>query len=512
MALGPAADAFAAALRIPNLLQNLLGEGSLSASFIPVYSRLLGEGRDDEAGRVAGAVAGLLTALAGGLVVVAIVLARPLTVLLAPGFEGRRLDLTVDLMRITTGGLGLLVLSAWCLGVLNSHRRFFLPYVAPVLWNAAQIAVLAAAAFGDWSPRRAAVALAWGLVVGGALQFGVQALAVWRLAPDLRPSLGRGIPAVAEVRRRFGPAVLGRGVLQLSGYLDLVLASLLVTGAVAGLLSAQMLYGLPVALFATSVAAAELPEMSRPEGRLRLAERALAARRRTAFFVTFSTVAYLVLGEAIVGALFGWGAFDADDALMVALVLAAYSLGLPAVASSRIYQNTLYATGDTAGPARIAALRVALAAAVGVALMFPLDRIAVHGAVLGSVATEGGWFGPLGSGIRSGSPDPHLGAVGLALGSAVAAWMELALLARRCRTAVPGLPGPSAVMSRLAPATAVAVVVALAVRWGASGLPDVALAPLGLLLAGSAYVLVARATGVAEADLVLAPVRRMRAR
>ncbi|MCS5686105.1 MAG: murein biosynthesis integral membrane protein MurJ [Acidimicrobiales bacterium] len=512
LALGPAADAFAAALRIPNLLQNLLGEGSLSASFIPVYSRLLGEGRDDEAGRVAGAVAGLLTALAGGLVVVAIVLARPLTVLLAPGFEGRRLDLTVDLMRITTGGLGLLVLSAWCLGVLNSHRRFFLPYVAPVLWNAAQIAVLAAAAFGDWSPRRAAVALAWGLVVGGALQFGVQALAVWRLAPDLRPSLGRGIPAVAEVRRRFGPAVLGRGVLQLSGYLDLVLASLLVTGAVAGLLSAQMLYGLPVALFATSVAAAELPEMSRPEGRIRLAERALAARRRTAFFVAFSTVAYLVLGEAIVGALFGWGAFDTDDALMVALVLAAYSLGLPAVASSRIYQNTLYATGDTAGPARIAALRVALAAAVGVALMFPLDRIAVHGAVLDLVATEGGWFGPLGSGIRSGSPDPHLGAVGLALGSAVAAWMELALLARRCRTAVPGLPGPSAVMSRLAPATAVAVVVALAVRWGASGLPDVALAPLGLLLAGAAYVLVARATGVAEADLVLAPVRRMRAR
>jgi len=512
LALGPAADAFAAALRIPNLLQNLLGEGSLSASFIPVYSRLLGEGRDDEAGRVAGAVAGLLTALAGGLVVVAIVLARPLAVLLAPGFEGRRLDLTVDLMRITTGGLGLLVLSAWCLGVLNSHRRFFLPYVAPVLWNTAQIAVLAVAAFGDWSPRRAAVALAWGLVVGGFLQFGVQAVAVWRLAPDLRPSLGRGIPAVAEVRRRFGPAVLGRGVLQISGYLDLVLASLLVTGAVAGLLSAQMLYSLPVALFATSVAAAELPEMSRPEGRLRLAERSLSARRKTAFFVAFSTVTYLVLGEAIVGALFGWGAFDADDTRVVALVLAAYSLGLPAVASSRIHQNTLYATGDTAGPARIAALRVALSVAVGVTLMFPLDRIAVHGAVLDSVATEGGWFGPLGSGIRSGSPDPHLGAVGLALGSAVAAWMEFALLARRCRTSLPDLSGPSAVMSRLAPATAAAVVVAVGVRWGASGLPDVALAPLGLLLVGWTYVLVARATGVAEADLVLAPVRRMRTR
>ena len=507
LALGPAADAFAAALRIPNLLQNLLGEGSLSASFIPVYSRLLGEGRDDEAGRVAGAVAGLLAALAGGLVVVSILAARPLAVLLAPGFEGRRLDLTVDLLRITTGGLGLLVLSAWCLGVLNSHGRFFLPYVAPVLWNAAQVAVLAVAAFGDWSPRGAAIALAWGLVAGGALQFGVQAVAVWRLAPDLRPSFGRGNAAVADVRRRFGPAVLGRGVLQLSGYLDLVLASLLVTGAVAGLLSAQMLYALPVALFATSVAVAELPEMSRLASASGLADRALAARRRTAFFVAFCTVAYLVLGESIVGALFGWGAFDADDTRAVALVLAAYSLGLPAVASSRIFQNTLYAVGDTSGPARIAAARVGLAAVVGIALMFPLDRIAAHGGAL--LTLDGvGWFGPLNAGIRTGSPDPHLGAVGLALGSACAAWLELALLSRRCRRSVDGTSGPTAVMSRLAPATGAAVVVALGVRWATDGLPAIAAAPIGLAVAGCTYVLVASATGVDEADLVIGPLRR----
>ena len=507
LALGPAADAFAAALRIPNLLQNLLGEGSLSASFIPVYSRLLGEGRDDEAGRVAGAVAGLLAALAGGLVVVSILAARPLAILLAPGFEGRRLDLTVDLLRITTGGLGLLVLSAWCLGVLNSHGRFFLPYVAPVLWNAAQVAVLAAAAFGDWSPRGAAIALAWGLVAGGALQFGVQAVAVWRLAPDLRPSFGRGNAAVADVRRRFGPAVLGRGVLQLSGYLDLVLASLLVTGAVAGLLSAQMLYALPVALFATSVAVAELPEMSRLASASGLADRALAARRRTAFFVAFCTVAYLVLGESIVGALFGWGAFDADDTRAVALVLAAYSLGLPAVASSRIIQNTLYAVGDTSGPARIAAARVGLAAVVGIALMFPLDRVAAHGGAL--LTLDGvGWFGPLNAGIRTGSPDPHLGAVGLALGSACAAWLELALLSRRCRRSVDGTSGPTAVMSRLAPATGAAVVVALGVRWATDGLPAIAAAPIGLAVAGCTYVLVASATGVDEADLVIGPLRR----
>jgi peptidoglycan biosynthesis protein MviN/MurJ (putative lipid II flippase) len=238
-----------------------------------------------------------------------------------------------------------------------------------------------------------------------------------------------------------------------------------------------------------------------------LADRALAARRRTAFFVAFCTVAYLVLGESIVGALFGWGAFDADDTRTVALVLAAYSLGLPAVASSRIFQNTLYAIGDTSGPARIAAIRVGLAAVVGVTLMFPLDRLAVHGGEL--LGLDGvGWFGPLGSGIRSGSPDPHLGAVGLALGSACAAWLELALLSRRCCRSIDGTSGPPAVMARLAPATGAAVVVALLARWATDGLPAIAVAPIGLALAGGAYVLVAAATGVAEAGLITDPIRR----
>ena len=145
LGVGFAVDAFRAASRIPNLLQNLLGEGVLSASFIPVYSRLVAERDEEEAGRVAGAIAGLLAAVAGALVLAGVIFARPLAAVLTPGFSGRRLDLTVDLIRILTPGIGFLVLSAWCLGVLNSHRRFFVPYVAPVLWNVTQIAVLVVA-------------------------------------------------------------------------------------------------------------------------------------------------------------------------------------------------------------------------------------------------------------------------------------------------------------------------------------------------------------------------------
>ena len=509
LGLGPAADAFAAALRIPNLLQNLLGEGSLSAAFIPVYSRMLGEGRQEEAGRVAGAVAGLLTALAGGLVTVGILAARPLARLLAPGFEGARMELTVDLIRVTTAGVGLLVLAAWCLGVLNSHRRFFLSYVAPVLWNVAQVAVLAAAILGNWEPANTARSLAWGLVVGGLLQFGIQAIGVRRLRTGIRPSAAWRLPGVVEVIRRSGPAVLGRGVLQLSAYLDLVLASLLVTGAVAGLMSAQVLYVLPVSLFALSVAAAELPEMSRHPDGAGVAQRGGTAMRRTSFFLVFSSVAYLALGDLIVGALFGWGAFDGDDAIAVWLVLGAYALGLPALGASRICQSVLYSRGDTTGPARIAALRMAVAGGIGLAVMFPLDRLSiVDGSLVGWADLFQGW-GPLEGAGDQATAAPHLGAVGLAIGSAGAAWLESALLSHRGRRTLQDLPMPVTVLVPLFPAALAAALVAVAARPLVGGLPDLMAAPLGLVVAGSAYLLVAWRTGIEEAASAAGILRRL---
>ena len=256
LGLGPAADAFAAALRIPNLLQNLLGEGSLSSSFIPVYSRLLSEGKEKEAGNVAGAVAGLLIAFTGVLTLIGIFLAEPIAKILTPGFTSEKLDLTADLIRITTCGIGFLVLAAWCLGVLNSHRKFFLSYVAPVIWNATQVIVLIIAIGNNWDPTKAARAAAWGLLFGGLAQLLFQFSGVIKLRSRIRISFSSRNTHVKEIIKRFNPAVLGRGVVQISAYFDLVLASLLVTGAVAALLSAQVLYILSVSLFALSIAAA----------------------------------------------------------------------------------------------------------------------------------------------------------------------------------------------------------------------------------------------------------------
>jgi putative peptidoglycan lipid II flippase len=119
------ADAFKAAFRIPNFLQNMFGEGVLSASFIPVYAKLLAHKDEEEARRTAGAVAGLL-GLCVSIIVLVGVFATPILIyFIAPGFHDEKRELTIRLVRILFPGAGLLVLSAWCLGVLNSHRRVF---------------------------------------------------------------------------------------------------------------------------------------------------------------------------------------------------------------------------------------------------------------------------------------------------------------------------------------------------------------------------------------------------
>src|SRR5688572_22238155 len=226
-----AADAFTAAFRIPNFLQNLFGEGVLSASFIPVYASLRARDRNRDATAVAAAVAALLALTVSVLVLLGVLLAPWLIDLIAPGFEGEKRDATTRLVRILFPGAGLLVLSAWCLGVLNSHRRFFLSYVAPVVWNLAIIAALVGFDGGIGQYDLAMIA-AWGSVAGSLLQFAVQLPTVLRLLGGLRPG-----PLLAEpvraVIRNFVPVFVGRGVVQISAYVDTLLASLLPTGAVA---------------------------------------------------------------------------------------------------------------------------------------------------------------------------------------------------------------------------------------------------------------------------------------
>lgn len=408
-----AAGAFKAALKIPNLLQNLFGEGVLSASFIPVYARLLAEGRVAEAGRVAGVVASLLVLVVSTLVALGVAGAELMIDLIAPGFDGEVRALTITLVRIMFPGVGLLVLSAWCLGVLNSHKRFFLSYVAPVLWNVAQIATLIAlgahVVAGRATLTQLATWVAWATVAGAALQLVVQLPQALALARGLRPGLDVRSEHPRRVLVSFGPMLVSRGVVQLSAYIDQILASFIGAAAVAAMAYAQQLYLLPVSLFGMAVSAAELPEMSSALGsRDQIAggvrARLEGALPRVAYFVIPSAVAFFALGDVVVATLFQTGRFGASDVRFVWLVLAGATVGLIAVTQARLLSSAFYALSDTRTPLGVAVVRVALGATLGWALALPVrERL--------------GW-------------PPEYGATALAAAGGAVSWVELVLLRR----------------------------------------------------------------------------------
>jgi putative peptidoglycan lipid II flippase len=362
-------DAFYAALKIPNFPQNLLGDGVLSASFIPVYANLLAEGKKEEADRVAGIIGSVLAILVTLIVAVG-VLATPFLIdLIAPGFHGAKRDLTIHLVQIFFPGTGFLVMSAWCLGILNSHRKFFLSYAAPVIWNVAIIFALLIFG-GRGIPEELVVQTAWGVFIGSVLQFLIQVPTVFRCAPDLKFKPVLANVHVRTIFRNFTPVVTARGVVQLSAYIDNILASLLPSGAVSALAYAQSLYMLPISLFGMSVSAAELPAMSGATGTPEevaayLRKRVVAGFRQIAFFVIPSVVGFWALGDVMIDGLYRGGEFTYDNTLYVWGVLAGSTIGLLAGTVGRLYSSTFYSLKDTRTPLKFAIVRVVLTTVLG---------------------------------------------------------------------------------------------------------------------------------------------------
>jgi len=485
------ADAFRAALRIPNFLQNLFGEGVLSASFIPVYARLRAEKRDEEASQLAEAIFALLALTTSILVTLGIIFTPVLIALIAPGFKGATRDLTIQLVRILFPGVGLLVFSAWCLGVLNSHRKFFLSYTAPVIWN---IAIIAAFYIHRNPVDDASLAriVAYGTVIGSALQFAIQLPVVLRFLWPMSIHLHVG-EHVRSVVRSFGPVFVARGVVQISAYIDGMLASLVPGhGAVAALGYAQTLNQLPVSLFGMSVSAAELPAMSSALGSSEqiaeaVRERLARGLEQISYFVVPSVVAFLLLGNVVVATLYRSGAFNQRDVTYVWAVLAGSAVGLLASTSGRLYSSAFYALRDTKTPLRFATIRVTLTLILGYLFALPLPRL-LH-------------------------IDPRWGVAGLTFSAGVAGWVEFALL----RNALHGRTGkvdyPIARLVKLYAAAVAAALVAICIyRYGLAAIhfftrPIVrGLIELGIY--GTLYVAITQWMGISSVGRLFRSLRR----
>jgi putative peptidoglycan lipid II flippase len=414
---------------------------------------------------------------------------------------------TVELTRILFPSTGLLVMSAWCLGVLNSHRRFFLSYTAPVIWNAAQIALLVAAG-GRVGESRLATLLAWAVVAGSLLQFLIQLPSVLRLLGPLRISLDTQSGGMRTVLRNFFPVVLSRGVVQVSALVDTFYASLISAPAVSALYYAQLIGVLPVSLFGMSVSAAELPELSRESGNVhgadeRLRKRLDAGLRRIAFFVVPSAVAFFMLGDVVGGLLVQTGRFGAAQTRELWYLLMGSAVGLLAGTLARLYASAFYALHDARTPLRFATVRVLVAAG----LAYLAVRHLAH------------WLGA----------PALLGCAGITAASGVAAWLEFLLLRRalRHRIGPTGVgarrltrlwasalaAGAAAVTAKLLLVHAFGPSAAALASWGGRLLPAPALHPvltaaLLLPLYGGVYLALTPALGVSEVSGVFGRLRR----
>ncbi len=453
--LGPVGDVWTAVFRLPNLLQTLLGDQVLAASFIPIYSRLLAEGRHREAGRFAGVIFSLLFALAAGLALLGILFARPLVWAFNAGWaegdarrlaEGGqdidRLALAVPAVQVLFVMTALLVLSAWALGVLNSHRRFFVPAAAPTLWNTAIISAFfmggGATLWQGGTPSTSLMvsiltAGCWGALLGGFLQFGVQLPFVYGLIQGFRPSFNLKVEGVSQAIRAFLPVVSSRGILQLSGYFDLFVASFLVAGTQAAIGNTYRLYLLPISLFALSVVAVELPELSTlggGAGARDFALRVQGALCQTLYLVVPTAVGFWFFGYLIVSLVYRGSNFGEAESWVVYLTLALYTVGLLPSVASRLLQNSFYALNQAAVPARASVERMIMGTIAGALLaIFLFNEFSVSDWVNlpPEIAEE---------------PYPHLGALGLAIGASLGGIYEFTKLWRRLGENVPDLSFP----------------------------------------------------------------------
>jgi putative peptidoglycan lipid II flippase len=383
---GPLADAFFVAMRLPNHFRAIFAEGAFNAAFVPAYARLRTTGGADQARLFADRVFTLLLASQVVLLAVMWLFTPAMIALLAPGFvnDPQRFAPAVELTRITFPYLLLVTLVTLYGGILNALGRFAAPAAAPILLNLSMLATLALAVFFPTAGHAAA----WGVFIAGCLEVLLVAGDAARqgVLPAFRwPRLDL---EMKQFLKRFGPATLGSAETQIALFADTIIASFLAAGALSALYYADRLNQLPVGVIGIAVGTVLLPEMAR---RLAAGDESGArhAQNRAIEFTLMLSipcvVAFTLIPDLIIRALFARGAFTAANAQAAAATLAVYAIGLLPFVLLRSATITFLSRGDTVTPVK--ALGVAVA--VNVALKFLLIDYAQVG--LAFATSVGGW-------------------------------------------------------------------------------------------------------------------------
>lgn len=398
---GPLADVFFVALKLPNFFRRITAEGAFTVAFIPLYSKLLRDEGDHTAGSFAANILGWMILCLGVFVALMVLFMPQLLHILAPGFvdDPLRFDPTVDLARITMPYILMMSVTALLGGVLNTHKHFWAFAVVPTLFNICLITALLLGHQGALALPQTVTAMAIAVVVSGIFQalilFGI--LAAKKISLPLSELRPRRTERHRRLLRLMIPATIGSGVTQVNSLVDIILASFLPIGAVSYLYYADRLVQLPLALIGTAIATVLLPQLSQALSHKNTHNR----NGRTLFLQSFvialliglpAATGLVILAEPILGTLFGHGALTPEDVRMASLALMALAVGLPAFILQKVLTTCFFAHEDTKTPLRCSMI------SVGCNIVFSLLLI-----------------GPL----------AH---VGLALGTSLAAWVQVACL------------------------------------------------------------------------------------
>ena len=385
---GPIADAFFVALRLPNHFRAIFAEGAFNAAFVPAYARVRAQGGGEKAQVFADRIFTLLLATQAVLLVLALALTPGLVSLLAPGFakDPERYGLAVELTRITFPYLLLITLVTLYGAILNTLQRFAAAAAAPILLN---FSIMTALAFALFFPT-AGHAAAWGVLIAGFLEALLLAYDASRAGVLPRLRMPRLDEELRKFFRAFGPATLGSAGVDLALFADTIIASFLAAGALSALYFADRLNQLPIGVIGIAVGTVLLPEMAR-----RIAGGDETGARRTQIqaielsllLATPFLVAFLLVPELIMRALFARGAFTNANAIAAAQTLAAYALGLVPFVLIRSVVATFLARGDTATPVKASLAAVAVNIAFKIVLMGPLAQVG-----LALATTIGAWI------------------------------------------------------------------------------------------------------------------------
>lgn len=373
---GWTADAFFVAFRIPNLWRRLVGEGSLTISFIPVYTEYLTR-RSEKEVRELTHIAFTLSAMALLLITLAGIFFSPYLIrIIAPGFIKipEKFDLTVHLNQIIFPYLFFMGLFALSMGILNSYRHFFAPAFAPIFLN---LSIIVSVLLFYSVFRKPVMTLAIGVLAGGIFQFLFQLPFLMKKGVDFRFNFNYRHPAIKRIGSLMVPGLIGTAVYQLNVFIDTIFASFLPSGSVSYLFFADRLLEFPLGLFAIAIGMASLPSLSAlaSQGKGEEFKETLSfAFRLTSFISIPAMVGLIALRRPIIHVLFERGLFDHFATEMTAKALLFYSLGLWAIAGVRTLVPAFYSLQDSWTPLKIALICLGANVVFNAALIIPLKH------------------------------------------------------------------------------------------------------------------------------------------